>query len=443
MRVSDRRGGRLLEGDLDHCKLFKRICVKRHNDGKAAKLDRKEVLSGCVHLFHMAWIKQFLVLWSIFHESLASKESCSKPNFNVENVDMSEIMETQFEVGRKLRLKCQRGYKRKAGTSNLIKCQNGSEFAKWTDPILQCIRIGGPQPPAPSTSSTETLKDLTPTIHGTSGSHLFTAMTSLATSVEPTSLATSVEPTSLATSVEPTSVEPATSGTTADHYTSTMDITVTSGSHLSPAVTTVTRAAVETTTLTTATRSITISSQTSSVPPLVTDTSDVGLRPLNTTWTAVRPSTSSASTVGTESLPAVPSDRNQRAAAETTITFITSSTTGTEAVTTRETLAERTVNSPTASETTPDIASTITTTDINQTMTAGKSIGLVIGASAGSLFVILLVILFLVWLLVCRNRIHCTRFWFAEHELTAMAPMEVQTVVDESETGPLQSQGER
>ncbi|XP_051889792.1 interleukin-15 receptor subunit alpha-like isoform X8 [Pristis pectinata] len=355
MRVSDRRGGRLLEGDLDHCKLFKRICVKRHNDGKAAKLDRKEVLSGCVHLFHMAWIKQFLVLWSIFHESLASKvESCSKPNFNVENVDMSEIMETQFEVGRKLRLKCQRGYKRKAGTSNLIKCQNGSEFAKWTDPILQCIR-----------------------------------------------------------------------------------------SHLSPAVTTVTRAAVETTTLTTATRSITISSQTSSVPPLVTDTSDVGLRPLNTTWTAVRPSTSSASTVGTESLPAVPSDRNQRAAAETTITFITSSTTGTEAVTTRETLAERTVNSPTASETTPDIASTITTTDINQTMTAGKSIGLVIGASAGSLFVILLVILFLVWLLVCRNRIHCTRFWFAEHELTAMAPMEVQTVVDESETGPLQSQGER
>ncbi|XP_051889789.1 mucin-5AC-like isoform X5 [Pristis pectinata] len=409
MRVSDRRGGRLLEGDLDHCKLFKRICVKRHNDGKAAKLDRKEVLSGCVHLFHMAWIKQFLVLWSIFHESLASKvESCSKPNFNVENVDMSEIMETQFEVGRKLRLKCQRGYKRKAGTSNLIKCQNGSEFAKWTDPILQCI-----------------------------------TMTSLATSVEPTSLATSVEPTSLATSVEPTSVEPATSGTTADHYTSTMDITVTSGSHLSPAVTTVTRAAVETTTLTTATRSITISSQTSSVPPLVTDTSDVGLRPLNTTWTAVRPSTSSASTVGTESLPAVPSDRNQRAAAETTITFITSSTTGTEAVTTRETLAERTVNSPTASETTPDIASTITTTDINQTMTAGKSIGLVIGASAGSLFVILLVILFLVWLLVCRNRIHCTRFWFAEHELTAMAPMEVQTVVDESETGPLQSQGER
>lgn len=89
----------------------------------------------------MAWIKQFLLLWSIIHESLASKDTCSKPNFNIENVDMSDIMETQFEVGRKLRLKCQRGYKRKAGKSNLIKCQNGSEFAKWSDPILQCIYI--------------------------------------------------------------------------------------------------------------------------------------------------------------------------------------------------------------------------------------------------------------------------------------------------------------
>ncbi|XP_078276238.1 uncharacterized protein LOC144605065 isoform X1 [Rhinoraja longicauda] len=81
---------------------------------------------------------------------------------------MSDIMETRYEVGRKLRLKCQKGYKRKAGKSNLIKCQNGSEFAKWSDPILQCVWMGGTPPPAPSTSSTEIPKDLTPTVHDTS-----------------------------------------------------------------------------------------------------------------------------------------------------------------------------------------------------------------------------------------------------------------------------------
>ncbi|XP_062929139.1 mucin-3A-like isoform X2 [Mobula hypostoma] len=389
----------------------------------------------------MAWIKQFLLLWSIFHESLASKDSCSKPNFTIENVDMSEIMETQFEVGRKLRLKCQRGYKRMAGTSNLIKCQYISEFAKWTKPILQCIRIGGAQSPAPSTSSAEVPEELTPTIHGTS------AMTSLATSVKPTALTTSVEP---------TSVEPAKSGTTADHYTSTMDITVASGSHLSAALTTVTRAA----TLTTATRSISISSQTSSSTPLTTDISDKGLRPLNMTWRAVKPSASSGSTAGTESTAAVPSDRKQRATAGTestaavssdrkqratvgtTITFISSNTSGMETITTRKTLAGRTVISPTPTETTSDFASTVTTTGINQTVTAGKNIGLVIGTSTGSLFVIFLVILFFVWPLVCKNRISCTRFWAAEYELTPVAPMDVPTVVNANETNPLQSPGE-
>ncbi|XP_072097898.1 uncharacterized protein [Mobula birostris] len=344
----------------------------------------------------MAWIKHFLLLWSIFHESLASKvDSCSKPNFTIENVDMSEIMETQFEVGRKLRLKCQRGYKRMAGTSNLIKCQYISEFAKWTEPILQCITM--------------------------------------------TSLATSVKPTALTTSVEPTSVEPAKSGTTADHYTSTMDITVTSGSHLSAALTTVTRAA----TLTTATRSISISSQTSSSTPLTTDTSDKGLRPLNMTWRAAVPSDrKQRATAGTESTAAVPSDRKQRATAGTTITFISSNTSGMETVTTRKTLAGRTIISPTPTETTSDFASTVTTTGINQTVTAGKNIGLVIGTSTGSLFVIFLVILFFVWPLVCKNRISCTRFWAAEYELTPVAPMDVPTVVNANETNPLQSPGE-
>ncbi|XP_069764662.1 interleukin-15 receptor subunit alpha-like isoform X5 [Narcine bancroftii] len=323
----------------------------------------------------MAWIQRLLLLWSMFHQALASQvDSCSKPNFNVENVDMSEIMETRFEVGRKLRLKCQRGYKRKAGTSNLIKCQNGSEFAKWSEPILQCIAIGGSQLPAPSTSSTETSKDLTLTIHGTS------AMTSPTTSVELATLATSV----------PTSVEPATSRSIADHYTSTMDLTVKSG-----------------------------------------------LGHLNTTWTAVRPTTSSTSTPGTESPPTVPSDYNQSAAVETTVTFSSNSATGTNAVTIRKSLAERTVNSPAASKPTSDIASTIAPTDINQTVTPGKSIGIVIGASTGTFFVVLLAILFLVWLLVSKNRIRCTRLRAEEQELSSMSLKGKSTVVNLSETGPL------
>ncbi|XP_069764661.1 uncharacterized protein [Narcine bancroftii] len=333
----------------------------------------------------MAWIQRLLLLWSMFHQALASQvDSCSKPNFNVENVDMSEIMETRFEVGRKLRLKCQRGYKRKAGTSNLIKCQNGSEFAKWSEPILQCIAIGGSQLPAPSTSSTETSKDLTLTIHGTS------AMTSPTTSVELATLATSV----------PTSVEPATSRSIADHYTSTMDLTVKSeilGSHLS---TTVKTAGVESTTLTSGARSSSVPDQTSSTSPLITGTS--GLGHLNTTWTAVRPTTSSTSTPGTESPPTVPSDYNQSAAVETTVTFSSNSA-----------------------------------TDINQTVTPGKSIGIVIGASTGTFFVVLLAILFLVWLLVSKNRIRCTRLRAEEQELSSMSLKGKSTVVNLSETGPL------
>ncbi|XP_055509374.1 interleukin-15 receptor subunit alpha-like isoform X3 [Leucoraja erinacea] len=328
----------------------------------------------------MAWIKQFLLLWSIIHESLASKDTCSKPNFNIENVDMSDIMETQFEVGRKLRLKCQRGYKRKAGKSNLIKCQNGSEFAKWSDPILQCIWMGGTPPATPSTSSTEIPKDLTPTVHSTS------AMTSLATSVEPTSVEpTSVEP----TSVEPTSVEPETSGTTAEHYTTTTVTSETLGSTLSSVATTLTAAgAVKSTALTTATRPPSVTRQTSTIPPLVTNTS------------------------------------------------------GMEAVTTRTALAETSVHSSTTSETTSEIASTAAVTDISRTVPAGKSLGLVIGASTSSCFVILLVILIFIWPLVCKNRTWCTRPGVAEHELTPMALTEVQTVENLSECGLLQQEAE-
>ncbi|XP_067861262.1 interleukin-15 receptor subunit alpha-like isoform X3 [Heptranchias perlo] len=345
----------------------------------------------------MAWIQLLLLLWSIFQTALAPEGRCSKPDFKVDNVDMSEIMDMNFQIGRRLRLKCQSGYKRKAGTSNLIRCQNNSKTVKWSQPNLTCIRAGGTQPPVASTSSAEIPKDLTPTVHDTPGSHLFKTLTPLATSVEPTTLATSVEQT--------TSAVPARS--LSDHNTtSTVNITVTSGSHLSPAMTTLTTASVESTTLTATTKSLSGRDRTSSVPPVITGTS--GLGPLATTWTAVRPSTPIASTAKTEFPAAVVSHSTQRAAAETTVTY-----------------------------------STNRTTDINQTVTAGRNIGLIIGTSSGSVVIIMLCVLVLVWSFVLKNKISCTGLQVAEHELAPMAPMELPTVTNTNETEPLQQETKR
>ncbi|XP_067915886.1 interleukin-15 receptor subunit alpha-like isoform X4 [Heterodontus francisci] len=338
----------------------------------------------------MAWIKQLLLLCSVFQATFASKGSCSKPNFNVANVDMSKIMDTHFEVGRKLRLKCQSGYKRKAGTSNLIQCQSNAKQAIWSEPKLMCITM-----------------------------------------------------TSLATSVEPTSVDPTTSAATArslsGHYTtSTMEITVTSalGSHSSPATTTLTTAQIKSKTLTATSRPLSGCNRTSSIPPGHTDPS--GLGPLATTRTPVRPSTSSASTAETE-FPAATalSDSTQKAAAETTVTYSTNNTTGAEPITSRTALAERTVKSSTAAETASDITATIGTADINQTITSGQNIGLIVGTSTGSIFIITLCILFLVWSFLFKKKISCTRP--QEHEL---APMELLTVTNINETEPLQQKTE-
>ncbi|XP_078090870.1 uncharacterized protein LOC144507590 [Mustelus asterias] len=334
----------------------------------------------------MAWAKLLFVLWSTFQATLAFKGNCSKPNFKVENVDMSEIMDTYFEVGRRLRLKCQSGYKRKAGTSNLIRCENNSKQVMWSKPNLMCITL-----------------------------------------------------TSLATSVEPTSVDPTTSTATAgsfsDHFTSsTMDITITSGSHLSSAMTTLT-APVESTSLTATPTSLSGGNQTSSSPPASTATS--GLGPLATAWIAVRPSTASASTVETEFPATVLSDSTQRAAAEATVTYSTNGTTGTEPVTARTAVAERTVKPTTASETAPDVTITI---DINETEISERTIGIIVGTSTGSLFFITICVLLLLWTVVLKRKISCTRS--QEYELTPVPPTEVLSVTNLNETVPLQQEAE-
>ncbi|XP_072327206.1 uncharacterized protein [Scyliorhinus torazame] len=294
----------------------------------------------------MAGIKQLLVLCSILQLTLTFQGSCSKPNFKVENVDLSEITDTLFEVGQRLRLKCQSGYKRKAGTSNLIRCENNTEQIMWSKPNLMCIR-----------------------------------------------------------------------------------------SHLSPAMTTLT-APIESTTLTATPTSVSGCNQTSSSPPGNAATS--GLGPLATAWTAVRPSTPSASTVETEFEATVPSASTLKAATETTDTSSTHGTTGTEPVTTRRALTERTVKPTTASETASDVAVTLGTSDTN--ITAGKNIGLIVGTSAGSLFFITICVLLLLWVIVFQNKISCTRS--QEYELAPMPSMEVQSVTNINETEPLQQETE-
>ncbi|XP_038667756.1 interleukin-15 receptor subunit alpha-like isoform X3 [Scyliorhinus canicula] len=291
----------------------------------------------------MAGIKQLLVLCSILQATLAFKGSCSKPDFKVENVDLSEIMDTLFEVGQRLRLKCQSGYKRKAGTSNLIRCENNTQQIMWSKPNLMCITL--------------------------------------------TSLATSVE----STSVESPPSAP-TAGSISDHFTaSTMDITVTTG-----------------------------------------------LGPLATAWTAVRPSTPSASTAETEFEATVPSATTLKAAAETTVTNSIHGTTGTEPVTTRRAVTERTVKPTTASETASDVTVTLGTSDTN--ITAGKNIGLIVGTSAGSLFFITICVLLLLWVIVFQHKISCTRS--QEYELAPMPSTEVQAVTNINETEPLQQETE-
>ncbi|XP_064512705.1 interleukin-15 receptor subunit alpha isoform X2 [Pseudopipra pipra] len=79
----------------------------------------------------------------VFHPSPAR---CSRPK---------AVANAHIEVGNNtglhslLRYSCDPGYKRKAGTSNLIQCvlRDGSARPGWTDPTLQCIRDPAAPPP--------------------------------------------------------------------------------------------------------------------------------------------------------------------------------------------------------------------------------------------------------------------------------------------------------
>ncbi|XP_007889017.1 interleukin-15 receptor subunit alpha isoform X3 [Callorhinchus milii] len=107
-----------------------------------------------------------LLLWIFPSQATDSvlSGSCGRPDLNVPNVNMSVITKNSFKVGDRLRLTCDNGYVRKAGTSNLIHCE-ANQF-QWSKPNLTCIRLSG-HPPLTTTPTTEAPKAVTPTDNDT------------------------------------------------------------------------------------------------------------------------------------------------------------------------------------------------------------------------------------------------------------------------------------
>ncbi|KAJ1162920.1 hypothetical protein NDU88_003384, partial [Pleurodeles waltl] len=71
--------------------------------------------------------------------------------------------------GTSLRYKCQAGYKRKAGTSNLIVCKAdaGEGTARWTRPEVECIRDPSLPPPPATFTTKRTTSSTAPEAHST------------------------------------------------------------------------------------------------------------------------------------------------------------------------------------------------------------------------------------------------------------------------------------
>ncbi|XP_036977147.1 interleukin-15 receptor subunit alpha isoform X7 [Acanthopagrus latus] len=109
--------------------------------------------------------------------------------------------ETCLEVDSRFRYNCAKGYVRKAGTSNLIKCQNTTGVVKWTEATLQCIpdpKIVPTPPPSPPVK--QGLTDILPI------STIATTVTAPTTSLQMTqSISTSASVTAETDSTVPTS----------------------------------------------------------------------------------------------------------------------------------------------------------------------------------------------------------------------------------------------
>uniref|UniRef100_A0A3B4GBB7 Sushi domain-containing protein n=1 Tax=Pundamilia nyererei TaxID=303518 RepID=A0A3B4GBB7_9CICH len=98
-----------------------------------------------------------IVCWS---QLSSSDNSCQCPE--IPKLDLTNLPQQGcFKIDDRFRYKCMDGYRRKAGTSTLIKCENPG--AQWSKPSLVCIpdpRITTTQPPKATSTTTTTGKRL-------------------------------------------------------------------------------------------------------------------------------------------------------------------------------------------------------------------------------------------------------------------------------------------
>ncbi|XP_078012540.1 interleukin-15 receptor subunit alpha isoform X3 [Phascolarctos cinereus] len=108
----------------------------------------------------LQWLQLLLLLLLLqLPPSILREVTCPTPR----SVEHADIQVKSHSVKSRERYVCNSGFKRQAGTSNLIQCilDQNSNTAHWTEPSLKCIRDPALVRQKPTSSTTEEL--LTPT----------------------------------------------------------------------------------------------------------------------------------------------------------------------------------------------------------------------------------------------------------------------------------------